>query len=187
MIDAVLAQGLPSVLTGLAAATCLTAAPVFRTRRTILAVQLAAGLFFAAHYFCLGVAVASLVNILGMVQTGAAMFSARGTAMKRLGYALIVLMVLVGLWFWQGPVSALSVAATALIALARMQQNQVWLRLLLLGGGSFWIAHDFVAEAWIAFTADIGAAITCAAGLLALKVRIRFEWRDPRPLLAQAA
>lgn len=187
MTGAALLQDVPAILTGIGAAVCLTITPVFRTRRAILLVQLAAGLFFASHYFCLGIAVAGAVNILGMVQTGAAIFSARGAVMNRLGYVLIVLMVLVGLWFWQGPVSALSVAATALIALARMQQDERRLRILLLAGGLFWIAHDFIAGAWIALAADVGAVLVGLVALSTMLVRITIEWRQPRPLAVPAA
>ena len=177
MIDVALAQDTPTILTGVAAALCLTVAPIFRTRRMILLVQLAAGLCFAAHYFCLGIAVACAVNILGAVQTSAALVSARGAVMNRLGYALIGLMALVGLWFWQSPISALSVAAVTLIALARMQHDEFQLRLLLLAGGFFWIAHDFVAAAWIALAADIGAALVGMVALSSMLVRVTIEWR----------
>ncbi len=181
MTAAGLIQDAPTILTGVAAALCLTASPIFRSRRSILVVQLAAGLCFAAHYFCLGIAVAGAVNILGAVQTGAALFSARGAAMNRLGYALIILMAVVGLWFWQGPISLLSVAAVTLIALARMQHDELRLRLLLLTGGCFWIAHDLAAEAWIALTADVGAALVGIVTLASILVRVTIEWRPARP------
>jgi Bacterial inner membrane protein len=181
LIDAPLAQDLPAIVTGVAAALCLTASPMFRSRRMILLAQLAAGLCFASHYVCLGITVAAAVNLLGMVQTAAALFSARSAAMGRLGYALIVLMALVGLCFWQGPISALSVAATSLIALARMQSNEVRLRSLLLAGGAFWVMHDGLAGAWIAVTADIGAAVMGAAALFSILFRVTIEWRASLP------
>jgi hypothetical protein len=172
-----LAQDAPAVLTGIAAALCLTAAPAFRSRRTILLIQLAAGLCFAAHYLCLGITVAAAANMLGMVQTGTALFAARSSAMNRLGYALIALMALTGLWFWQGPISGLSVAAMVLIALARMQSNEIHLRLLLLAGGGFWVMHDVMGGAWIAVAADIGALVMGGATLFLVLFRVTIEWR----------
>jgi hypothetical protein len=160
---------------------------MFRHRRLILLAQLSAGLFFAAHYLCLGIKVAAAVNLIGIVQTAAALFSGRSAAMGRLGYALIVLMALVGLCFWQGPISALSVAATSLIALGRMQSNEVRLRVLLLAGGGFWIMHDFLGEAWIALTADIGAATMGAAVLFSLLFRVTIERRASLPAPAALA
>jgi hypothetical protein len=92
-------------------------------------------------------------------------------------------MALVGFNFWQGPISAMSVAATVLIALARMQVNQLHLRLLLLAGGGFWVMHDFVGEAWIAVTADIGAAIMGVAALFSLLFQVTIERRPSSPAL----
>lgn len=182
-----LAQDAPAMLTGIAAALFLTAAPAFRSRRMILLVQLAAGLCFAAHYLCLGITVAAAANMLGMVQTGAALFAARSTAMNRLGYALIGLMVLTGLWFWQGPISGLSVAAMVLIALARMQSNEIHLRLLLLAGGGFWVMHDIMGAAWIAVAADIGALVMGGVTLFVVLFRVTIEWRPSVPTPTAAA
>jgi hypothetical protein len=187
MTAAGLIQDAPTVLTGVAAALCLTAAPMFRARRRILLAQLAAALCFAAHYACLGIPVAGGVNVINALQIGAALFAARSAAMSWLGYALICLMVLVGLWFWQGPISALSVAATSLIALGRMQPNELSLRLLLLAGGCFWMIHDFFVGAWIALAADVGALLMGLAALSSLLVRVKIEWRPPAPSQAAAA
>nr|WP_253913299.1 YgjV family protein [Pseudoruegeria sp. HB172150] len=173
----VLGMELPALLTGLGAMICLTAAPMCRDRQAILLVQIAAGVFFAAHYALLGIAVAALANLLGLVQTGAALFAGRSAAMTRLGYALIAAMVLCGLVFWQGPISALSVIALSLLALGRMQTNELHLRLLLLAGGFFWILHDFIGGAWIALAADIGAFTTGIAALFTMLVRVTIEWR----------
>ncbi len=178
-LDGLLPQDAPTLMSGIAAAVCLTVAPVFRNRHTILLFQLAAGLTFAAHYAFLGITVAAVANILGSVQTGAALLSSRNAAMERLGYALIALGTLLGLCFWQGPVSALSLIAMILVALARMQQNELHLRVLLLAGGAFWTLHDFAGAAWIAFSADVGAVLTGAVALLATFVRIRIERRPP--------
>ncbi len=171
------AQELLVLATGIAAALCLTAAPIFKSRQMILYAQLGAGLCFAAHYAGLGIAVAAAVNVLGSVQTLAALRAAQSPAMNRLGYALIVLMALVCLAFWQGPISAFSLAAMTLIALARMQTQELRLRLLLLAGGAFWTIHDVVGEAWIALAADIGAVTMGVLALLAIFVSIRIEWR----------
>lgn len=184
MIATALLQDLPATLTGLSAALCLTAAPMFRNRRMILLAQLAAGLCFSAHYVYLGISVAAVANMLGSVQTATALLSARSAAMTWLGYALIGLMALVGFYFWQGPISALSMAAMILIALARMQANELHLRVLLLAGGCFWVMHDYIGEAWIALVADIGAFTIGVAILFSLLFRVTIEWR---PMTAMAA
>ncbi len=174
------------LLTGLVAATFLTGAPMLRNRRTILLAQLGASLCFASHYALLGIAAASAANVLGSAQTLVALFAARSIAMNRLGYGLICLMILAGCLLWQGPISALSVTATALIAFGRMQQDEARLRLLLLAGGGFWIAHDFIAAAWIPLIADIGAALAGIVALGAMYISVSISWR-PRPSMALPA
>ena len=174
-------QDAPTILTGLAAALGLTLSPLFRKRRTILLAQLAAGICFAAHYACLDITAAAATNALGLVQVLAALFAARSATMNRLGHVLICLMVLLSLWFWQGPISALSVTATALIALARMQSDELRLRLLLLVGSGFWTIHDFVGEAWILLAADVGVLLSGVAVLFPRLVRVIVERRRPAP------
>ncbi|MEL6206838.1 MAG: YgjV family protein [Pseudomonadota bacterium] len=176
-----------TIVTGVAAALCLTCGPAFRNRQAILSAQLCAGACFVAHYLCLGITVAAAANVLGLVQTAAAIFAARSTSMTRVGYALIGLMVLSGLYFWQGPISGLSVLAMTLIALGRMQTDVVRLRLLLLSGGVVWMAHDVIGAAWFALAADIGAFAVGLSALLSMYVRVRVEWRPPaHPTFAAA-
>jgi len=151
---------------GFFALVCLTVCPLFRTRSGILWAQLGAGVGFASHYALLGIAAPSLVNVLGSVQTSAALFSTRSEALNRVGYGLIPLMIGVGSYFWTGPTSALCVVAMGLIALGRMQENQWTLRLLILARGVFWSAHDYLEGAWIALTADL-LSLTMGVGMLA--------------------
>ena len=140
---------------GFFALVCLAIWPLFRTRNGILLAQLGAGVGFASHYALLGIAAPSLVNMLGSVQTCAALFSTRSRAVNQIGYGLIPLMIGAGIYFWTGPTSALCVAAMGLIALGRMQRNQWALRLLILAGGAFWSAHDYLVGSWIALAADL--------------------------------
>lgn len=187
MISEFLPDEPATLVTGVAAAVFLTCGPAFRSRQAMLLAQLAAGACFLAHYVCLGISVAAAANAIGLVQTLAALFASRSMAMNRLGFGLIVLMVLSGLWLWQGPISALSMIAMTSIALGRMQTDQLRLRLLLLVGGVAWIAHDFLGEAWIALAADIGAFTIGLAAVLVTYVHIRIEWRLPERLAALPA
>jgi hypothetical protein len=47
-----------------------------------------------------------------------------------------------------------------------MQNNQLTLRLMILAGGVFWLAHDYLVGAWIAFSADV-LSLTIGVGMLA--------------------
>lgn len=162
---------------GFFALVCLTVCPLFRTRNGILLAQLGAGVGFASHYALLGIAAPSMVNVLGSVQSSAALFSTRSEALNRIGYGLIPLMIGAGIYFWTGPTSALCVAAMGLIALGRMQSSQWALRLLILAGGVIWSAHDYLEGAWIALTADV---LSLTMGLAMLANMARAETLRPR-------
>ncbi|MEM7076392.1 MAG: YgjV family protein [Pseudomonadota bacterium] len=164
---------------GIAAVLFLMAAPMLRQRRGILLGQLAAGVSFVIHYWALGIPVAALVNSLGCVQTLAALKTGQGAASRSLGYALALVMVGVAILFWDGPVSAFSVAGMTLIALGRMQHDQIHLRGMIFAGGLFWLVHDILSAAWLAVAADAGALVTGAIGLSRLLVRFRIEWIGP--------
>lgn len=164
---------------GIAAIFFLMAAPMLRTRRGILISQLAAGVSFVVHYWAFGIPVAALVNTLGCIQTVAALKAGPDAASRRLGYGLALLMVGVAILFWDGPASTLSVAGMALIAIGRMQGDPFHLRLMILAGGVFWLAHDILSEAWLAVAADAGALLTGAFGLTRLLFRFRVEWIGP--------
>ncbi len=161
---------------GFFALVCLTVWPLFRTRSGILLAQLGAGVGFASHYALLDMAAPSLVNVLGVVQTLAALFAMQSRALNRIGYALIPLMIAAGIYFWTGPASALCVTAMALIALGRMQDSQWTLRLLILAGGVSWTVHDYIVSSWIALAADLLSLTMGIAMLASMTAAIR-----PRP------
>ena len=152
---------------GLAATVCFVTCPLYRVRWAILLAQLGSSVFFAIHYGLLGVTVAAIACVLGAVQTLAAVFAGRHAMLGRIGYALIPLMVAVGLAFWSGPFTGFSVAAMATTAFARMQADQVDLRLMLLGGTLFWTGHDALIGSWIALSADILSGLFGIGALIA--------------------
>ncbi len=176
-----------TVLTGVAAALCLTFGPVFRSRQSILLAQWCAGACFAVHYLSLGITAAAAANALGLVQTTAALLATRSAVVNRVGYGLIGMIVLFCLLFWQGPISLLSLLAMSLIAFGRMQTDELRLRVFILLGGLFWMAHDFIGEAWLALAADVGAFTIGFAALLAMFVRVRIEWRPASRLKPSSA
>lgn len=177
MIETLLETPLASAA-GLAAAALLVACPLMTRRETILLAQLGVGVMFALHFTLLGITAEAAVNVLGALQALAALFAGRHPALNRAGHALIPLMAAAGLWFWTGPVSGLAVIAMALIALARMQENEERLRLLL-AGCLAWTAHDAIAGAWIALGSDL---LTGFLGLAML-----MQTRSRAPILAPAA
>lgn len=140
---------------GLAAAACLVACPVMPNRTGMLIAQLGVGAFIALHYGLSGLHAAAIVSVLGAIQSAAALMAHRFALLQQIGYALIPAMIALGIWLWTGPSSALAIGAMSVIALARMQKDEVDLRFLLLAGTILWTAHDAMVGSWIPLAADI--------------------------------
>src|SRR5688572_17249059 len=98
MIELVQDLSMPAIVSGAIAIFCLVTSLFFRSRRTILSVQFVALAAFTAHYLALGLEVAALANALGAIQVGAAIFAASNANLRRLGYSLIGLMVVLSIW-----------------------------------------------------------------------------------------
>lgn len=180
MLDLLLAAPVASAA-GMTAAVLLIACPVLTSCNAILLAQLGVDAFFGLHYTFLGVTAAALICSFGAVQAFAVLFAARYPVLNRAGYALIPLIAAAGLWFWSGPVLILLIGAIPVlilligamssIALARMQEKETDLRLMLLAGTILWTAHDAILGAWIALGADIASCLLGLVMLAALERR----------------
>ncbi len=151
-----------ALLTGGIAFLTLVSSPLMRSRSAILMLQLCATVFFALHYACIGVMAACVVNLICTIQTMAAILAPESRKLNAIGWALIPVIMATAIIFWVGPVSILSSLATIALAVGRMQTDEYKLRFLIIIGGGFWIAHDYIVESWIALSADI---LTFAIGV----------------------
>lgn len=164
---------------GLVAFGCLSLWPLVRSRPGILAMQLGAGLGFAAHYALLGLGTTAVVAGLGAAQSAAALLSVRFPVLAKAGWALIPAMVLAGLVHWSGWTTVFCVTAMSLIAWGRMQEDVLRLRLFILAGGCFWVVHDAAVGSWIALAADL---VSGALGIHAIaRIRPRIAALVPPP------
>lgn len=154
-----------ALLTGGIAFLTLVSSPLMRSRNSILVLQLCATIFFALHYACIGVMAACAVNMICTIQTVAAILAPESRKLNAIGWALIPVILATAIVFWVGPVSILSSLATIALAVGRMQTDEYKLRILIIVGGAFWIAHDYLVESWIALSADI-LTLTMGVGML---------------------
>ena len=110
----------------------------------MLLVQLGIGVGFGLHYAFMDVATAALVNLLGAVQIVAALAFGTSPRLKWMGYALVPAIVGTCLLTWHGLPSLLSATGMALIALGRVRVVPAPMRILVLSGLPFWLAHDLI-------------------------------------------
>ena len=144
---------------GLFGMLCLASYPLARDRSLLLAIYLGNNLGFAAHYALLGQATAVTMNLMLGVQTAVALGLARYPRLRWTYYALIPALLVAAAVTWRGWPSLLSTLATMLSAFARMQANDVSLRVLMLASAALWAAHDL----WVASLPGLLADLSCIA------------------------
>lgn len=142
----------------------LGAWPLFRSRSAMLLMQLSALGWLTLHYALVGAVTAAGVNLLGAIQIAACLLVGNRPRWQWVGYALAILIVVMGIVTWQGIVSALAVIGMCLVALGRAQAGAQAMRVLVLAGAPFWLIHDLLIASPIA----IADAISLIVGLWSL-------------------
>jgi uncharacterized membrane protein YkgB len=145
----------------------LGAWPLFRSRHTMLLMQLAALVSLSLHYTLVDARTAASVNLLGAVQIVACLLFGARPRLRWIGYALACLMLGASVITWQETISVLSTIGMVLVAVGRAQPNASAMRLLVLSGSPFWLAHDLLIMSPIA----IADAASLLVGLWTLMGR----------------
>ncbi len=151
---------------GLVGMVCLAAWPLFRARSAMLGTYVGNNLGFVAHYALLSHWTAVAMNGLMGVQTVVAIWLVRWPRLRWAYFALMPVLAGASLATWQGLPSLLSVVATTLSTIGRMQSNDIVLRVLLLSSTPFWTAHDLVVGSLPGLIADVLSMATGATMLL---------------------
>jgi hypothetical protein len=146
---------------GVLATAGLAAWPLFQTRNSMLTVQLGALLMLVLHYTLLGVATAAAVNALGATQIVASLVFGTKPRLRWIGYALAGTMVAASIVTWQGFLSVLSGTGMVVVAIGRVQTSARAMRIVVLAGGPFWLAHDLL----IASPVAVADALSLATGV----------------------
>ena len=177
---AVMADNPAAAAAGFIAMGCLAAWPLFRARGTMLTAYIGNNLGFAVHYALLGHWTAVAMNGLMGVQTVVAIMLVRRPRLRWAYYALMPVLALASFVTWHGLPSLLSLAATTLSTIGRMQTNDTTLRVLLLSSTPLWAAHDLVVGSGPGLVADVLSMATGAMMLLRCAPKVRTA-QDRRP------
>ena len=157
-------------------ALCLVSWPLMKTRNAMLLAQLGLALAFAAHYELEGLRTAALLNGLGALHVASSLLWGTSPRLKWIGYSMIPAILAACLLSWGGLPSILSTTGMLLIALGRVQVDAAAVRLLVLAGSPFWLAHDVLVWSPLAF-ADL---LSIGVGAVALLRDRRAS--PPRPI-----
>jgi hypothetical protein len=148
--------------------------PLFRSRQSMLTVQLGAACSYATSYALIGQDTATAVCLTGAIQTTVALLAGDRPWLSRMGYVFIPVVLAVGALTYSGLPTILAVTACCLIMLGRMQFDPLRMRGLQLTASPLGMAHDVAVGAWPCLA---GALAAFAIGLAAF----RREWRHRHP------
>lgn len=152
-----------SLLCAGAGTLCLVSWSLMKTRRMMLLVQLGLALGFATHYGLEGQRTAALLNGLGALHVASSLLWGTSPRLKWIGYGMVPAILAACLLSWGGLPSILSTAGMLLIALGRVQVDPAAVRLLVLAGSPFWLAHDVLVGSPLAFADLLGIGVGLAA------------------------
>jgi hypothetical protein len=151
---------------------CQLTWPLFRRRRTILAIQFGIGADYGVHYALLAAWSGAGVACLGATQTAVAFLAGEHPRLRWLGFVFVPLVGLICFVTWSGAASLLAMSACILVMLGRMQRDTIRLRCFQLAAAPFGMGYDFAVGATPALMGAIVSA-TVAASALAQEIQLR--------------
>ncbi|HEY0419198.1 MAG TPA: YgjV family protein [Acetobacteraceae bacterium] len=161
----------PASIAGALAVAVGCSWPLFRTRRRMLAVQIAGSLLFALHFVLLGVPAAAAMSLLGITQgLAAGLLRGRG---PRLGvFAATVLAGATVTWStWNGLPSLCAQTSQLLCTAGRLQSRMQAMRGYFLAACGFGMTQNFV----------IGSSWGLASSVLGAAMLTMGLWRERNP------
>lgn len=153
---------------GAFAMLCLVLWPLFRRRATMLTAQMGTGIGFTVQDALLGAWTGATMNALGGLFTAAAIPIERWPRLRLACYGFLPFIVVGAIATWQGPASWLPTIGQLLVTIGRLQTDEGRLRLLILAGSPFWVAHGFAIES---LSTIVGNGASMITGLLMLRHR----------------
>jgi len=133
---------------GVLGLTAQIAWPLFRTRKTMLAVQLTAACCYGLSYALMGQGTASATCLSGAAQTGVALLAGNRQSSLRIGYVFLPIVLCAGALTYSGLPTLLAVTACCLSMIGRMQTDTLRMRGVQLTASPFGAAHDIVTGSW---------------------------------------
>jgi hypothetical protein len=138
--------------------------PLFRSRETMVTVQLAAACSYAASYALMGQETATAVCLTGATQSAVALLAGNRRGLGKLGYFFLPVVLSIGVLTFSGLPTLFSVAACCLVMIGRLQADTLRMRGIQLTAAPLGATHDALIGAWPGFA---GACVTFAIALTA--------------------
>ena len=142
-----------------------------KNRYYLLLLQIFGHIAFSVHFYLLSATAASVINIVGIFR--ALLFQKKETS----GWAkksfwlpcFILLYVLSGILFWNGPIAILAIVATALETRALWSSDPQAIRKRMILPRLGWLTHNFVVGSIAGVISDVFYLISVLVGIWRFK------------------
>lgn len=151
--------------------------PLFKSRRKILTVQLGATCAYATSYALMGQETATAICLTGAIQTTIAILAGDTWWLKKMGYAFLPLVLLIGAATYAGIHTLFAVTACCLVMIGRLQSETLRMRRIQLMASPFGATHDLLIGAWPCLA---GALVTFTIALAAYARELRDQRQAPQ-------
>lgn len=142
-----------------------------KSRKKILALQLAAGLMWVTHYYLLGAYTAVLTNSIGIFRSGISYFNDRKWAKSILWlYLIIVLSIISSAVTWAGPISLLPSISLICTATGLWIHNLTATRILFVVQSPCLFFYDIATGSWSCAFIEAFAFLSFIAAFIRLDV-----------------
>lgn len=160
---------------GMAGLAAQTSWPLFRTRSTILGIQLGAACCYAASYALMDQHTATAVCLTGALQTTVALLAGDRPWLARLGYVFLPAVLAIGVATYSGLPTILMITACCLVMIGRMQPDLLRMRGVQLTASPFGAAHDVAVGAWPCL---LGALVSFTIAMTGFRRELRSRGRQ---------
>lgn len=155
----------PAAVFGVAGLLGQLAWPLFRSRESMLTVQLVTACSYSASYSLMHQNTATAVCLAGATQTTLALLAGERPWLARVGYVFLPIVLTVGLLTWSGLPTILAITACCLTMIGRLQPDTVRMRSVQLTASPFGAAHDIMVGAWPCLLGAFLSFAIASAGL----------------------
>ena len=108
---------------------------------------------YVVQYLCLGALSGGLMNLVALIRNY--LYSKLKTIPKPLIFTILIIVILLGIIFYQGPISLLPIAATCLFTIGLTSKNLTLIRLTDVISCLFYIIYNINVAAYVGLVATI--------------------------------
>lgn len=139
-----------------------------KEKKKLVIYQLFANLLYGISYFLLNSPVAFIMNMVSVLRCLILYFS-KGKPSKLYLFLLILIIINVGIFMYDTPLSLIPICITLLYTISTWQDDMRLVRYLFVTGGIFWTLYNYSAGAYIAIMGNIFEIISGSISIIRYK------------------